>query len=214
MKCLQCGTELDRLSKWRRSSGYCSEECRKKSEEEFNRLAMSRLMQPRPLRTSARAAAAAIRTVESGAGRLTMVTHPPGASSPIVIEPPEAGFLMEASATLAELSLRYQPPAQPNLGPLCIPTVSLPWSSSLAALEEMVRGLRPARRGARPLAGLFSSPDPRAGRYAVPPGAPPENRLPAAAPVWPPSLGIVFAVAGLEELPAAPSRSGASAMGV
>ncbi|MFN0107038.1 MAG: hypothetical protein ACKV2U_33700 [Bryobacteraceae bacterium] len=197
MKCLQCGTELDRLSKWRGSSEYCSEECKKRSQEEFNRLAMNRLMRPRPARTNAQTTAAAVRTVESSTGRLTVVTHPVGASSPIVTEPSEAGFIMDASATLVELQLRHQPPLIPRpLMPL-IPDADLAMGDALQALEEMLAGIRPSQRTSRKL-----NPVGRDG-FASAVGTVPALQLPACEPIWPASLGLTFNVAGIHSGPTA-----------
>jgi len=201
MKCQQCGTELDRLSKWRGSSEFCSEECKKAHQEEFNRLAMTRLMQPRPLRTNTRAAAAAVRTVESTTGRLTMITHPPGASSPILTEPPEAGFIMEASATLAELQVRHQPPVTPRASSPVIPTREVPMADALAALNAMLKGMRPVARPARALSPLArrATAIPARGEIAF--------SMPAADLAWPASLGIEFPVIGLDNVSIAPAST-------
>lgn len=193
MKCLQCGTELDRLAKWRGPSEYCSDECKKASQDEFNQLAMNRLMQPRPAPTSARVAAGAVRTVEGGAGRrLTVVTHPVGASSPMLTEPPEAGFIMEAAATLADLQLRHQPPANPRPLQPIIPSSAFPLGDALLALESMLSGIRPTSRPARKL-----NPASRHG-FAQLQSATPEFELPACEPVWFASLGLTFKVAGID----------------
>ena len=211
MKCLQCGTELDRLSKWRGPSEYCSDECKKASQDEFNQLAMSRLMQPRPSRTNARAAVGAVRTVESGAGRLTVVTHPVGASSPILTEPPEAGFIMEAAATLADLQLRQQPPVSPRPLEPFFPSSTIPMGRALLALEAMLSGIRPQPRPMRRL-----NPASRSG-FAQVAAAEPVLDLPACLPVWAASLGLTFNVAGLDQgsaaltmEPAAGAPSGAA----
>jgi len=192
MKCLQCGTELDRITKWRGPSEYCSDECKKASQDEFNRLAMTRLMQPRPARTSARIAVGAVRTVESGAGRLTVVTHPVGASSPIVTEPPEAGFIMEAAATLVDLQIRHQPPVNPRPLPPLVPSSVILMGEALIALEAMLSGFRPQLRPARIL-----NPASRRGfaRVAV---ETPAFEPPVCQPVWLASLGLSFHVAGID----------------
>lgn len=196
MKCLQCGTELDRLSKWRGSSEYCSEECKKDSQEEFNRLAMNRLMQPRAARTTARVAANAVRTVESATGRLTVVTHPVGASSPVITEPPEADFINSVAAVLADLQLCQQPPAPPRpLLPL-IPSSELGTGSALVALEAILRGIRPAMRGRRKLTQIWDRALAHVAVEKI------ELVLPVAPLEWPESLGIPFSVAGLDNLPA------------
>ena len=204
MKCLQCGTELDRLSKWRGSSEYCSEECKRANQDEFNQLAMNRLMQPRPAKTNSRATVGAVRTVESGAGRLTVVTHPVGASSPILTEPPEAGFIMEASAVLADLQLRHQPPVNPRPLEPFFPSSMIPMGSALLALEAMLSGVRPQPRGARKY-----NPVSRKG-FVVGAGTEPALVLPSIDPVWIPTLGLIFHVAGLEQGPAALVSGGAS----
>jgi hypothetical protein len=192
MKCLQCGTELDRLSKWRGPSEYCSEECKKASQDEFNRLAMSRLMQPRPAKANARTPAGAVRTVESGTGRLTVVTHPVGASRPILTEPPEAGFIMEAAAALADLQLRHQPPVNPRPLEPYIPSSAIPMGNALLALEALLSGIRPRPRGARKLNR------PSLGAFLQSAAAPPAFALPACEPVWAASLGLTFTVSGID----------------
>jgi hypothetical protein len=200
MKCLQCGTELDRLSKWRGSSEYCSEECKKQSTEEFNRLAMSRLMRPRPARANARPATGAVRTVESSAGPLTVVTHPVGASSPIMTEPPEAGFLFQAAVETAETHPFQQPPVPPASVSPVLPEAGIELGNSLLALQRILAGMRPARRLARPFA-------PGAAAFLVNAAAPPPLRLPSCEPVWPPSLGVQFAVEGLSGPSAQPASA-------
>jgi len=161
-------------------------------------------MQPRPARTNARATVGAVRTVESGTGRLTVVTHPVGASSPIITEPPEAGFIMEASAVLADLQLRHQPPVNPRPLDPFFPSSVLPMGSALLALEAMLSGIRPQPRGPRK-----PSPVSRRG-FVVSAGPEPALALPACNPVWIASLGLSFHVAGLEQGPAALVSGGTS----
>ena len=202
MKCLQCGTELDRLSKWRTSSEYCSEECKKQGTEEFNRLAMSRLMRPRPARANARPATAAVRTVESSAGPLTVVTHPVGASSPALTEPPEAGFLFQSDPQSSEPQLFHQPASPPLAVPPVLPAAEIAMGDSLLALQAILAGMRPARRGWRTMAAVAPL------AFALPPNAGPLQLLPPCAPAWPDSLGIQFQVDGLA---GSPSQSAATA---
>ncbi|MBI2685509.1 MAG: hypothetical protein HYX27_04270 [Acidobacteria bacterium] len=155
---------------------------------------MTRLMQPRPVRTSVRAVVGAVRTVEGSTGPLTMVTHPPGASSPMVTEPPEAGFIMEAAATLAELQVRHQPPVTPRPGFPLIPVADLPMAGALMALEGMIRSVRPEERPARRLSSLWRE------ALVLPKLERPAIVLPGCEPEWPPSLGLVFRVEGLEDI--------------
>ncbi len=191
MKCLQCGTELDRLTKWRGPSEYCSDECKKASQDEFNRLAMGRLMQPRPARTSARVM---VGNVESGNGTLTVVTYPVGASSPLLTEPPEAEFIMEAAATLTGLQLRYQPREIPSPSRPLIPSSALPMGAALLALEAMLSGIRPRPRPARRLNGAEGK-----GGFARMQAAPPDFELRVCEPVWVASLGLTFNVVGIDQ---------------
>lgn len=164
-------------------------------------------MKPRPARAAARPAISAVRTVESGAGRLTVVTHPVGASSPLLTEPPEAGFIMEAAATLGELQVRHQPPVNPRPLQPFIPSSDLPMGDALLALEAMLAGIRPQPRPARKL-----TPASHHG-FAQSRVAPPTFELPALEPVWFASLGLSFKVAGIDNgstsvstgLPAVPS---------
>ncbi len=198
MKCLQCGTELDRLSKWRGSSEYCSEECKKKSTEEFNRLAMNRLMQPRPARTNARVAVGAIRTVDSAGGPLTMVNYPPGAKSPILTEPPEAEFIMDAVAVLGELQTRHQPPITPRAMIPTFPAAELGIGDTLRALEAILAGMRPLQRRAKAV-GV------QAKAWMVAPRSEPVPfQYPPCEPVWADSLGVAFVVFGIHNGPVAP----------
>ena len=203
MKCLQCGTELDRLSKWRGSSEYCSEDCKKESQEEFNRLAMSRLMQPRPARPTAKAATGGARSVESSAGSLTVVTHPVGASAPAVVEPPEAAFIIEVFAALSAAQPGPQAPLEPRPSLPLIPVAELPMADSLLALESMLRGMRPPRRAERLLPKL------EAKVLAPLVHAKVGLALPEPSLEWPASLAIAFGVVGLDNVPSTPSVAGA-----
>jgi hypothetical protein len=195
MKCLQCGTELDRLSKWRGSSDYCSEECKKASQDEFNRLAMSRLMQPRPARPSARAASSGSRSVESSTGSVTVVTHPVGASAPAVSEPPFAAFIIDVFAALSGAQPTAQSPLELRPGVPLIPDPELPMADSLLALESMLRGIRPGVRGARTLPPL--------GRQMFAPSVPEKIAISLPEPPleWPASLATLFYIVGLDSVP-------------
>ena len=201
MKCLQCGTELDRLSKWRGSSEYCSEECKKANQDEFNRLAMSRLMQPRPARSSARAAAGGARGVERSAGSVTAVTHPAGATAPIVTEPPEAAFIIEVFAALSAAQSGPQTPLEPRPGAPLIPEPDLPMADSLLALEAMLRGTRPSRRGERSLPPLPGQILALASAEKL------GLSLPEPPLAWPASLATEFSVVGLDSVPFASSTT-------
>jgi hypothetical protein len=199
MKCLQCGTELDRLSKWRGSSDYCSEECKKDSQDEFNRLAMSRLMQPRPARPNARSASSGSRSVESSTGSVTVVTHPVGASAPAVSEPPFAAFIIDVFAALSGAQPAAQSPLELRPGVPLIPDPELPMADALLALESMLRGIRPGLRGARTLPPL--------GRNMLAPSVPEETGLALPEPPleWPASLATSFYIVGLDSVPFANS---------
>lgn len=201
MKCLQCGTELDRLSKWRGSSDYCSEECKKASQEEFNRLAMSRLMQPRPARTSARSVGSGSRALDGTTGSVSVVTHPVGASAPAATEPPEAAFLIEVLAALSAASPVPQAPLEPRPGEPMIPAPELPMADSLLALQSMLRGVRPALRQERSLPALGGS------TLAPVPVQKIGVALPEPQLEWPVSLGTAFNVIGLDSVPSTGSRS-------
>jgi hypothetical protein len=194
MKCLQCGTSLDRISQWRGSSEYCSEDCKKQSQDEFNRLAMNMLMQPRPARTNSRPSATSARTVEGSGGRLTMVTHPVGASSPALTEPPQAHYILDISATLAELQLCHQPAVTPRPASPLIPSSELQTADALLSLERMLRAIRPRQRAARGLLPLSLA-------TAIPAAGEPDVALPPCEPVWPASLGIAFQVDGMDGVP-------------
>lgn len=149
-------------------------------------------MKPRPPRTAARTPIAAVRTVESGAGRLTVVTHPVGASSPVLTEPPEAGFIMEAAATLGQLQSRHQPPVNPRPLQPCIPSSDLPIGDALLALEAILAGIRPQLRPARKLTPVSHRGFTQSG------AAPAVFELPVCEPVWAVSLGLTFEVAGID----------------
>lgn len=213
MKCLQCGTELDRISKWRGSADFCSEECKKKNQDEFNRLAMTRLMQPRQNRAAARPVVS-IRTVESGASRMTVVTHAVGASSSPVTEPPEAGFLNEDTPSLSVLERRTPVPLPIAPVPPQIPGAGLSMGDSLLALQRLLAGCRPPMRPALPLPSVARS------SMAYPVGFAPPSVLPPVELEWPASLGIRFSVAGFDDLAfrrhtgiGAPSRGTAALAG-
>jgi hypothetical protein len=194
MKCLQCGTSADRISQWRGSSEYCSEDCKKKSQEEFNRLAMDMLMQPRPSRTNSRPSTSSVRSVEGTTGRLTMVTHPVGASAPTVTEPPPARYIVAITATLAELQLRHQPPVTPRPSAPVIPSSELHNTDALLSLEKMLREIRPGQRPPRLLPPLPMA-------VAIPSAGGLDVHLPVCEPCWPASLGIAFQVDGIDGVP-------------
>ena len=198
MKCQQCGTELDRLTKWRGPSEYCSDKCRKASQDEINQLVMGRLMQPRPARSLAKAGVSVVRTVESGSGRLTVVTHPVGASSPILTEPPEAGFIMEAASTMADLQLRHQPPVTPRPMRPFIPVSAIPVGDALLSLEALLSGIR---RQPRPARRLY--PASKDGLARLQPSAP-DIELTAGETVSFASLGFTLNIAGIESWTTAP----------
>ncbi len=191
MNCLHCGTELDRKALWRDSHEYCSEACKKTYEEESDQLAMRSLMRPRTVRRGA-VAAGQVRTVESGAGKLTVVTHRPGASVPVVTEPPEAEYLQEMGPSVVELTLRTQPFVASEGGRPVVPDAGVAMADALTALGAILEGMRPERRPARALR--------REKRSAVawPAAKVAEAVLPGVEPVWIRSLGVEFGVVGLE----------------
>jgi len=88
MKCLHCGNESDRFSKWKGASEFCSEECRKASQEESDKLAVRRLMQPRRVTTVQRAAPSTVSRNE-GAVAVAEPAKPQGPEAP-----PEAKFFL------------------------------------------------------------------------------------------------------------------------
>ena len=200
MKCLQCGTELDRLSKWRGSSEYCSEECKKANQEEFNRLAMSRLMQPRPARTSARAVASTIRVSDNASGTVTAVTHPVGVAARDLSEPPEAAFIIDVFAALSAAQVDSQAPLEPRPVEPLIPAPELPIADSLLAMQSILRGMRPSRREERVLPPV----GPKALALVVHPKT--GLALPEPPLEWPASLGTAFHVIGLDSVPFTGSR--------
>lgn len=186
MKCLQCGTELDRIAKWRGVSEYCSEDCRKKNQEELNELVMNRLMIPKPSRP------AAVRTVDRGASGLTVVVHPVGASAPVLTEPPEARFIMEDSAKASALKRQDQNPLLPDSLLPMMPGAELRTVDALVTLAAAVSSRLPSPRQARELPRLGH------GVIAIPAGLGPDNPAPFMDPVWPESLGLYLGVVGIE----------------
>ena len=191
MKCLQCGTEIDRLAKWRAAVEYCSEDCKKKSKIEFDRLAMSRLMQLRPVRAAVDAAGKDGQKERGGPVAVAEAPAPRTAPSALSA-PPEAGFIMEAPVTLAELQLRHQPAVVPAALLPFIPVSDLAVAGALHALEQMIADLRPERRSARTLNHF------RASEWALPAGELTELQLPECEPDWAAALGVEFLVSGFE----------------
>jgi len=103
MRCLYCGNELALLKKLTGGGEFCSEAHRQKYQEEYNRLALSRLLQAQPaaveratqepLRPSAAVATAAPpppRPPVATISRREAQAPPPPASPP----PPEPGFIV------------------------------------------------------------------------------------------------------------------------
>jgi hypothetical protein len=102
---------------------------------------------------------------------------------------------MEAAATLADLQLRHHPPLNPRSLEPFFPSSTIPMGTALLALETMLSGIRPQPRAARKL-----NPASRHG-FVQAAATAPTLELPACAPVWFPSLGLQFNVAGLENGP-------------
>jgi hypothetical protein len=80
MQCLQCGVEMALLHKLRNATTFCSEECRRKYQDESNQLAMSRLMHHRRPKLSSHHAKASSDTAAIGlvsAGDLPLASFLP-----------------------------------------------------------------------------------------------------------------------------------------
>ncbi|MCX6588442.1 MAG: hypothetical protein NTX13_17905 [Acidobacteria bacterium] len=80
MQCLQCGVAMALLHKLRNATTFCSEECRRKYQDESNQLAMSRLMHHRRPKLSSHHAKASSDTATVGlvsAGDLPLASFLP-----------------------------------------------------------------------------------------------------------------------------------------
>lgn len=71
MRCLYCGKELALLKRWTGGGEFCSDAHRQQYQEEYNQLALNRLLQAKPL----------------GSGR--EAAEPPPAPRPVAVEAPE-----------------------------------------------------------------------------------------------------------------------------
>lgn len=197
MKCLHCGNEPDRFSKWKGSSEFCSEECRKASLEESDKLAMRRLMQPRRATTVQRAAPSTVSRNE-GAVAVAEPARPQGPEAP-----PEAEFLWANEPMLAVLQLRSHPYTAPRPLDLCMPETPGAFSDDLAALAESVKPSHPAICLRRPWPASWA-----VSFSAVPGFAWTDEPAVSVEPEWRASLGYAFSIVGLDSpLSSAPAIS-------
>src|SRR5256885_12663464 len=99
MRCLYCGKHLALLRKLTGGGEFCSDAHRDKYQDEYNRLAVSRLLQaqtrpdevkPRKKKAESRPAAAAVEEVDE--------SHR-GSSTAVAVEPEEAGIEVVAFTT-------------------------------------------------------------------------------------------------------------------
>jgi hypothetical protein len=198
MKCLHCGTDLDRFTKLRGAPEYCSESCKRAAEEEFNQMALSRLTRIRPLRTSARSQLGEVREVRSGGETLTLVNYRPGATSVIVTEPPEAGFVLDVGITLATLERQLPEPIAAEAVSPCLPRPAATPAGgpdALRALQDALRArLRPVVRPRRGMYGFCVTWLQAGSAIAEPP------QFSAPDPVWPDRLALDFQLRGIEDL--------------
>lgn len=187
MKCLHCGNEPDRFSKWKGSTEFCSEECRKASQEESDKLAMRRLMQPRRVTTVQRAASAPVVRNDGGVA----VAEPAKPKGPEA--PPEADFVWENAPVLAVLQLRSHPYTAPRPLDLCMPATPGAFSDDLAQLAESVKPSHPDLRVRRPWPSAWM-----VAFSAVPGFAWTDEPSVTIEPEWRASLGYTFTIAGLD----------------
>ncbi len=187
MKCLHCGNEPDRFSKWKGSTEFCSEECRKASQEESDKLAMRRLMQPRRATTVQRAAASPVPKNDGGVA----VAEPVKPKGPEA--PPEADFVWENAPVLAVLQLRSHPYTAPRPLDLCMPATPGAFSDDLTQLAKSVKPSHPDLRVRRPWPAAWM-----VAFSAVPGFAWTEEPSVTIEPEWRASLGYSFPIAGLD----------------
>jgi hypothetical protein len=187
MKCLHCGNEPDRFSKWKGSTEFCSEECRRASQEESDKLAMRRLMQPRRATTVQRAASTPV-TKNDGGVAVAEPAKPKGPEAP-----PEADFVWENAPVLAVLQLRSHPYTAPRPLDLCMPATTGTFSEDLAQLADSVKPSHPELRVRRPWPAAWM-----VAYSAVPGFAWSEEPSVTIEPEWRASLGYSFPIAGLD----------------
>lgn len=187
MKCLHCGNEPDRFSKWKGSTEFCSEECRKASQEESDELAMRRLMQPRRVTTVQRAdSTAAVRSESSVA--VAESEKPKGPEAP-----PEADFVWENAPVLAVLQLRSHPYSAPRPLDLWLPRPPDAFSDDLSALATSLKPNHPGLRVRRPWPSAWM-----VSFSAVPGFAWTDEPAVTIEPEWRASLGYAFSIVGVD----------------
>jgi hypothetical protein len=220
MRCLYCGQELALLKRLTGGAEFCSEAHRTQYREEFNNLALSRLLQSQP-------AAATGPAVEGGA-RTSMAVAPP-AQPASAEDPVAAGYLLEvpspaSAAPFTRLTpeprdfSRHTRPALPHLAEhsrLCAPctAIGVPFAVSCDPLDPPAT----ARIWPGPTREMLPDPEPQLGEWAqldFPPvgwsGAPARGQAPG--PMQPPRpvqapfpVELVLATAPSAEILPAPA---------
>lgn len=197
MNCLHCGAELEKLRKWRGNPDFCSESCKKKAQDESDRLAVSRLRIPssegvtRITRISpgpSQAATTALAPIHTAAD-----SERPGSSD---TAPELAGFLHTKScAGGAQLAHAYRSIPHRPFSPV-LPSGSSRPHLGLDALAVALDPLQPE---------FVDSPVilPCVTRLLLSASIEecvlPMPECPPPTPAWPAALGMRFSVLGFED---------------
>src|ERR1700733_10704432 len=76
MRCLYCGKELALLKRWTGGGEFCSDAHRQRYQEEYNQLALNRLLQAKPTANPAEGAEETPQPVEVKAAKSSAVAEP------------------------------------------------------------------------------------------------------------------------------------------
>jgi hypothetical protein len=123
MRCLYCGKELALLKRWTGGGEFCSDAHRQRYQEEYNQLALNRLLQAKPPAKLATASDEEPQPVETKPARPTAVAEPEqeliAYSAPRVAAPPEPApskpsyYEPPAPAAVREVAPPPPPPPPP-----------------------------------------------------------------------------------------------------
>ena len=142
MRCLYCGKELALLKRWTGGGEFCSDAHRQQYQEEYNQLALNRLLQAKPQaevkKAEARAAEAKLRDAKPTDAKIRDAKTKDTAPAPVQLEAPAAPPVVEPRPTLVvEAGPGPQPAAAAVVAPVAAPeTVELAMPEPELARDE------------------------------------------------------------------------------
>src|SRR5271169_4541131 len=90
MRCLYCGKELALLKRWTGGGEFCSDAHRQRYQEEYNQLALNRLLQAKP--PGKPATEAPLAEAKSAPTPKPLVLSEPGQRIPTPLTPPQPAY--------------------------------------------------------------------------------------------------------------------------